>query len=60
MPGNNSSKSCVNDLNRLGSSIGAMSQANVDQGADAMLESDLKTMNLYGKRVAEIASRFHR
>ncbi len=60
MPGNNSSKSSVNDLNRLGSSIGAMSQANVDQGAEGMLESDLKTMNLYGKRVAEIASRFHR
>ena len=60
LPGNNSSKSSVNDLNRLGSSIGAMAQANVDQGADAMIESDLKTLNLYGKRIAEIAHKFNK
>ncbi|MGY3805138.1 flavodoxin family protein [Pigmentibacter ruber] len=58
LPGNNSSKSSVNDLNRLGSSIGPMAQANVDQGADAMIESDLKTLHLYGKRIAEITHKF--
>ena len=32
MPGNNNSKGSVDDLNRLGSFSGAMSQSNVDQG----------------------------
>jgi multimeric flavodoxin WrbA len=60
MPGNNSSKGSTADLNRLGTSSGAMAQANSDQGADAMLESDLKTAEYLGKRVAEQAVRFGR
>lgn len=56
MPGNNSSKGSVDDLNRLGSSSGAMAQANADQGAEAMLESDLKTAERLGARVAETAA----
>ncbi|MCP5268180.1 MAG: flavodoxin family protein [Zoogloeaceae bacterium] len=60
MPGNNNSKGSVNDLNRLGSFSGAMAQANADQGADAMLESDLKTAERLGARVAETALRFKR
>jgi len=60
MPGNNSSKGSVNDLNRLGSFSGAMAQANVDQGADAMLDSDLKTAAHLGRRVAEKAQQFVR
>lgn len=55
MPGNNSSKGSVEDLNRLGSYSGAMAQANADQGAEAMLESDLKTAARLGARVAETA-----
>lgn len=55
MPGNNSSKGSVDDLNRLGSFSGAMAQANADQGADAMLDSDLKTAARLGARVAETA-----
>lgn len=55
MPGNNSSKGSVEDLNRLGSFTGAMAQANVDQGKEHMKESDLKTMYHYGKRIAQIA-----
>lgn len=55
LPGNNNSKGSVDDLNRLGSFSGAMAQANADQGADAMLESDLKTAAHLGKRVAETA-----
>lgn len=58
LPGNNSSKGSVNDLNRLGSFSGAMAQANSDQGAEGMLESDLKTAEALGRRIAETAQRF--
>ncbi len=34
LPGNNSSKGSVNDLNRLGSSTGLMTQSATDQGAE--------------------------
>lgn len=60
MPGNNNSKGSVNDLNRLGSYSGAMSQSNIDQGADGMLESDLKTAAHLGRRVAETTLRYNR
>ncbi|MBK8524241.1 MAG: flavodoxin family protein [Betaproteobacteria bacterium] len=60
MPGNNSSKGSVDDLNRLGSYSGAMAQANADQGAEAMLESDLKTAARLGARVAETTSALKR
>jgi len=60
MPGNNNSKGSVNDLNRLGSFSGAMAQANADQGAEAMLDSDLKTAERLGVRVAETALAFKR
>jgi len=57
MPGNNNSKGSVDDLNRLGSFSGAMAQANADQGADAMLDSDLNTAALLGERVATVAAK---
>lgn len=57
-PGNNSSKGSIADLNRIGSYSGAMAQSNSDQGADAMLESDLKTAEHLGRRVAEAALRW--
>jgi len=57
-PGNNSSKGSSDDLNRIGSYSGAMAQSNADQGADAMLESDLRTAAHLGRRVAETALRF--
>lgn len=57
-PGNNNSQGSVNDLNRLGSFSGAMAQANADQGADAMLESDLQTAARLGRRIAEISMSF--
>ncbi|CAG0990590.1 partial NAD(P)H dehydrogenase (quinone), partial [Rhodocyclaceae bacterium] len=44
----------------LGSFSGAMAQSNVDQGADGMLESDLKTAAHLGRRVAETALRYAR
>jgi NAD(P)H dehydrogenase (quinone) len=58
LPGNNSSKGSENDLNRLGSFAGAMAQSNVDQGPEgAPPESDRRTAEHLGKRVAEIAGR---
>jgi multimeric flavodoxin WrbA len=57
-PGNSSSKASPNDLNRLGSWLGAMAQANIDQGPDvAPPDSDLRTAAYLGQRVAEIAHR---
>lgn len=59
LPGNNNSKGSVNDLNRLGSSLGAMAQSNADQGPEAgPIPSDLKTAEHLGKRVATLAARF--
>ncbi len=60
MPGNNSSKGSTDDLNRLGTCSGAMAQANADQGPEAMLDSDLKTAEFLGRRVAEQAVRLGR
>jgi multimeric flavodoxin WrbA len=58
MPGNNSSKGSVNDLNRLGSSTGSLTQSNTDQGAEAIPASDLKTAEHLGRRVALVALQF--
>jgi len=58
-PGNNSSKGSVEDLNRLGSSLGAMAQSNADQGPEhGPIASDLKTAEHLGQRVASLAARF--
>lgn len=59
LPGNNSSKGSVDDDNRLGASLGAMAQSNVDVGPDAAPpEADLKTARLLGERVAHCAKRW--
>lgn len=58
LPGNNSSKGSVNDLNRLGSSTGSLTQSNADQGADAIPQSDIKTAEHLGRRVALITLQF--
>lgn len=55
MPGNNSSKGSIEDLNRLGSSTGLLTQSGVDQGADAIPASDLRTAEHFGRRIAEFA-----
>ncbi|MBS0223121.1 MAG: flavodoxin family protein [Proteobacteria bacterium] len=57
-PGNNHSKGSNDDLNRTGASIGAMAQANADQGVEGIGASDFKTMNALGRRVAEGAQRW--
>ncbi len=58
MPGNNSSKGSAADLNRMGGFSGAMTQSNVDQGAEAIPASDLKTAEHLGRRVALVAVQF--
>lgn len=59
LPGNNNSNGSVDDLNRLGSFLGAMAQANADQGAEVTPpDSDRKTAAALGKRVAEAAARW--
>jgi len=57
-PGFNHSKSSIDDLNRLGASVGAMAQANADQGTEGIAASDFRTMEALGKRVAEAALRW--
>lgn len=60
LPGNNSSTGSVNDLNRLGGFLGALAQANSDQGPDvAPLQSDLLTAEHLGERVALITKKLH-
>ena len=56
LPGNNHSKGSVEDLNRLGGSIGALAQSNADQGLEGMKASDLKTAEHLGARVATLAA----
>lgn len=58
LPGNNTSKGSPEDLNRLGSYVGAMAQSNNDQGPDVVPpDSDLRTAAALGERVAKLASR---
>jgi len=61
MPGNNSSAGSPEDPNRLGASLGAMAQSNVDAGPDvAPPASDLETARRLGARVAACARRWGR
>lgn len=59
MPGNNHSGGSVEDLNRIGASLGLMAQSNVDEGPDtAPIASDRETARKFGERVAEAAVRW--
>ena len=61
LPGNNSSKGSIEDLNRLGSFAGAMAQSNADAPpAEAPIRSDQRTAEHLGRRVAEFAARLSR
>ncbi|QGM97479.1 flavodoxin family protein [Methylocystis parvus] len=58
-PGNNSSSGSIDDLNRLGSFLGAMAQSNADQGPEhGPSPADLKTAEHLGGRVAEATRRW--
>ncbi len=59
MPGNNSSTGSPQDLNRLGSFLGAMAQSNADAPPElAPPDADLRTAQSLGARVAEAARRW--
>jgi NAD(P)H dehydrogenase (quinone) len=59
MPGNNNSKGSVNDINRLGSFLGAMAQSNADEGPEkGPIQSDLDTAKHLGQRVATLTAQF--
>ena len=61
MPGNNSSKGSLEDLNRLGGFVGAMAQSNADQGPEhGPTPADLRTAEHLGRRVAEAAQRWYK
>jgi NAD(P)H dehydrogenase (quinone) len=61
MPGYNASTSSPDAVNRIGSFLGLMTQANADQGPDvAPPQSDRKTAELFGQRVAEATARWKR
>lgn len=60
-PGWSSNDGSLEDVNRLGSYLGAMAQSNLDEGPElAPPESDLKTAELLGKRVAEVTQQWVR
>ncbi|MBA3058290.1 MAG: flavodoxin family protein [Gammaproteobacteria bacterium] len=47
-----------NDINYLGSFAGAMAQSPSDASPAEMLQGDLETAKLFGKRVAEVTAKF--
>jgi len=60
MPGNNSSAGSVEDMNRLGASLGAMAQSDVDVGPDdGPIKSDLETAKEFGRHIAQCAKRWN-
>lgn len=60
MPGNNTSRGSDEDLNRLGSHLGAMAQSAADLGPEqAPPKSDRRTAAALGERVARAALRWN-
>jgi len=59
LPGNNSSTGSIDDLNRLGASLGAMAQSDIDVGPDqGPIAADLDSARNLGARVAECTLRW--
>ncbi|MCV6610978.1 MAG: flavodoxin family protein [Amphritea sp.] len=59
LPGNNNSQGSTDDLNRLGSFIGAMAQSNGDEGPELTPpQADRDTVQALGERVAAAARRW--
>ncbi|MGL4231141.1 MAG: flavodoxin family protein [Casimicrobium sp.] len=59
-PGNKDSKGSEADMNRLGAAAGLMAQGNADQGVEGIHESDFRTAEAFGKRVAEATKRWNK
>lgn len=58
MPSNQKA-STANDINFMGSFIGAMARSPSDAGVDEMFEGDLKTARLFGERIASISKKYN-
>lgn len=59
MPGYNMSTSSPESINRLGSFLGLMTQANADESAEvAPPQSDRRTAEAFGQRIGEVAARW--
>jgi hypothetical protein len=59
MPGNNWNGGARDDVNRLGSWLGLMSQSHADQGPEhAGSRGDRVTAERYGERIARLAQRW--
>ncbi len=56
----NSKAAQRNDTNYLGAYSGAMAQSPSDAGASEMFPGDLETARNFGRRVADVAGRYHR
>ena len=56
----NSKAAQRNDINYVGSFVGAMAQSPSDSSPAEMLEGDLETAKLFGKRVADTAAKIKR
>ncbi|MFK3737571.1 flavodoxin family protein [Massilia sp. TN1-12] len=57
MKSSNTKASRRDDINRMGSFLGAMAQTPADAAPEEMSSGDLDTARIYGRRVAEIADR---
>ena len=57
-PGYNHSKGSPEDLNRTRASLGLMAQAHADKGNDGIGQSEFRTAEALGKRVAQAALRW--
>ena len=53
----NKKESTANDINYMGSFIGAMARSPSDAGVDEMFDGDLKTATLFGERIASVTQR---
>ncbi|HEY0166777.1 MAG TPA: flavodoxin family protein [Jatrophihabitans sp.] len=58
LPGWSSTRGSIQDLNRLGITLGAGAQVNTDEGPEAVSQADADTALHLGKRVAEVAGAF--
>lgn len=60
MPGYNTKDASPENVNRLGSFLGLMTQSNADEGPEAAPPaSDRRTAEMFGTRVAEVAVRWN-
>ncbi|MFT9016079.1 MAG: flavodoxin family protein [Acetobacter sp.] len=57
LPPSNTKAATADDVNNLGGSVGLLTRAPADASVEEVHKGDLKTAELYGKRVAEVAAK---